>query len=500
MNEFELKFEIPAKSLARVAAAVLEGKASRQSLQASYFDTPEGALAKNAIVVRVRKEGRRWVQTAKGPTSALLERLEHNVDLKSPAGGGSPQVDLLLHAGTPVGFAILEALNLKEGDAMPALVKLYETKVQRMTRITTHAGSLLEIALDQGRIVSGSRSMALSELEIELKKGRAEDVLDLARQWCADYGLWISSISKSMKGQRLRKNSAFGPAVSAVLPEFDHHASGWQTFTAALQSCLNQILPNASELAGGSRNPEHIHQLRIGIRRLRTAMRELQTLAGHIDAAWEAPMVSAFRELGRHRDDSHLASSQQPQIEAAGGPSLDLAANATDISDPGEVVRAPAFQDALLSLIGLAHGAEPQRDNSTDSGVTHKKAKKMLCGQLGKLHKKILKDGKRFLQLEESRQHDVRKRLKRLRYLAEFAAPLFSARKTKRFVSSLKSPQTALGLYNDEIMALQAYRKLANAAPEAWFGVGWLSARRLPNAHLCLDEIKAFSKVRPFWE
>lgn len=503
VNEFELKFEIPIQKLPAVAAAVLQGKPSRQTLQASYFDTADGILAKSAIIVRMRKEGRRWVQTAKGPSSALLERREHNVSIPSPAGGGAPEVDLSRHAGTLVGLAILEALDLQQGDAMPPLVKLYETRVQRMTRITAHADSVMEIALDQGRIVSGSRSVAISELEIELKKGKAEDVLGLARQWCADHGLWISSISKSMKGQRLRSNSAFAPAVSAVLPEFERQASGWQVFGAALQSCLAQILPNASEVAAGSHDPEHIHQLRVGIRRLRTAMSELQPLAGGIDPAWEAPMVSVFRELGRHRDNSLLSARQQPQMQAAGGPDLGLAGPAAmgaGIRDLSEMVRAAAFQDALLGLIGLAHAAEPGAGSPASTAVTNKKAKKILRSQLGRLHKQILSNGKKFLQLDESRQHEVRKRFKRLRYLAEFAAPLFSGRKTRRFVRDLKSPQSVLGLYNDELMALQAYRQLAVHDPQAWFAVGWLSARRLPNAELCLKEIRAFAKTRPFWE
>ena len=93
----------------------------------------------------------------------------------------------------------------------------------------------------------------------------------------------------------------------------------------------------------------------------------------------------------------------------------------------------------------------------------------------------------------------VRKRLKRLRYLTEFSAPLFSARRIKAFGSALHPVQDALGLYNDELIALEAYRRLARKDPQAWFGVGWLSARRTPNASVCLHELEAFARVRPFW-
>ena len=63
----------------------------------------------------------------------------------------------------------------------------------------------------------------------------------------------------------------------------------------------------------------------------------------------------------------------------------------------------------------------------------------------------------------------------------------------------LKPVQDALGLYNDELMALQAWHAMVTDDANAWFGVGWLSARRQPNAKCCLKEIKAFATIKPFW-
>ena len=84
MTEFELKFEIPPRRLPAVKAAMQELKCNAQRLQARYFDTADGALARKGLVVRVRQEGAHWVQTAKGPTSDPLHRLEHNIALASP--------------------------------------------------------------------------------------------------------------------------------------------------------------------------------------------------------------------------------------------------------------------------------------------------------------------------------------------------------------------------------------------------------------------------------
>lgn len=498
MTEFELKLEIPAASLPRVAASMRKGKAMRQRLQAKYFDTAEGLLARHGIVVRVREEGQCWVQTAKGPTSGSLERLEHNVRLTAQAPGGVHQVDLARHAATPVGQAIEAALSLKSGEAFPVLHQLYETDVQRTSRTVKRAGSVVELALDQGRVMAGAHVVALCELEVELKSGHPGDAAALARQWCARHGLWLSTISKSMKGQRLLSGEAAGPAVGAVAPGYQRQATAAQVASAVLQACLGQIMRNASEVASGSHDPDHVHQLRVGIRRLRTALHEISGLAEGIDPAWAVTLVDVFRALGRHRDHGHLTHKLQPLLQAAGGPALNPGPASMDLADVGALVRSPAFQDVLLGLTDFAYRtrhAAPEKHDSTDVTV-----KKDIRLRLHKLHFQALKDGKKFLSLNEAQQHDVRKRLKRLRYLAEFSAPLFSGRKVRAFIAALKPAQDALGLHNDEIMAAHAYRALAESNALAWFGVGWLTARHLPNARRCLKEVKNFAKVKPFWD
>ena len=502
MTEFELKFEIPQSSLQRVVTALKNGKSSRQRLQAIYFDTEDGMLAQSGVVVRVRKEGRRWVQTAKGPTSGPLERLEHNVNLARQAKGEAPKVDLARHDGTPVGKAISGALHLKAGDAYPDLIPLYDTNVWRVTRVVAIEGSLVEIAFDQGRVRSSDKTLPLCELEVELKNGQPEHAVALARQWCADFGLSLSSITKSMKGQRLRRGDLAGPAVPATAATFHRDATGAQIVAAVLQSCLNQILPNASELAAARSDSvhihaDHIHQLRVGIRRLRTALRELDGLTDVFDLTWEPALVHVFRQLGDLRDHGHLERDLQPKLLAAGGPELNFGQTGKDLPAPKSVVRTAVFQDVLLSLIGVAHRPEPQVAAPHQAG--RDAVKKILRSRLKKLRSAALKEGEKFTELNETDQHRVRKRLKRLRYLSEFAAPFFKTRKLNAFIAALKPAQDALGLYNDELMALDALRRLAADEPRAWFGVGWLSARRQANVQHCLKEIEGFAKAPPFW-
>ena len=213
MHEFELKFEIPASSLKRVSAAVHAAKPQLQNLRAFYFDTADGALANNGLVLRMRKEGDDWVQTAKAARSNVLDRLEHNVNIKNDslkfsAKSGAkasivPSIDLSRHDSELVGKKIASAIKLSRNAAKPILITQYETDVQRLTFLVTHLGSVIEVALDQGLVVNGARSAELCELEIELKEGKPEHAVALARIWRTKYDLWLSNITKAMKGQRL---------------------------------------------------------------------------------------------------------------------------------------------------------------------------------------------------------------------------------------------------------------------------------------------------------
>ena len=494
MTEFELKLEIPPERLAAVLAAMREDKVRRKHLLARYFDTQDEALAHQGIVLRLRQEGRAWVQTAKCAGSGPLERLEHNVLLAALPGAAPPEVSLARHAGTPVGEKIREALKLDSLDDTPALLPKFETEVQRLTRRIEQAGSAIEVALDRGKVRAGAGQTALCEIEFELLDGEPAAAVAIARQWRAAHGLWLSTTSKSAKGQRLAAGKQFGPPVGASRPHLKRSDSGGEIGVAVVRACLDQVLGNASEIGAGSIDAESIHQLRVGIRRLRTALRELQGLAPAADPAWEPALVDLFRALGRHRDHDYLECVAQPQLEAQGGPPVDVG-RPEDLADPPAAVRSPLFQDALLGLLEVIHSANAQEASESGS----RGALKMLGSRLEKLHRQVGKDGRRFQQLEPQRQHRVRKRLKRLRYLAEFVAPLFPVRKGREFIDALKPVQDAMGLYNDELMALEAYRRLAQRDPAALFGVGWFTGRRAANAARCERELERLAKAKPFW-
>jgi len=509
LTEIEFKFLVPKERLQGLQKELARGKTTRTHLQARYFDTADGVLASHGVALRLRKEGRRWVQTAKALGDGPVHRLEHNADLGLPRAGVPVLVNARRHQGTPVG----EVLDrLLDGGNTP-LVETFATDIWRVSRNARLGRSVVELALDTGRVIAPAapnkpeRVSAVCELELELVQGSVPELVEMAQRWSRRHGLAFSTVSKAERGERLRAAQQSGrdevQAVKAVPPRFGdaHEVGAAELQRAVVSACLAQILPNASEIVAGNEAPELVHQLRVGIRRLRTALRELDAVApGRFDTAhWEPVLVTAFRGLGAQRDRDVLAARMQPQLQALGAPLAELPPPADAQAPPTAqaLVRDAGFQALLVALIGFT--APPEL--ATPVGKAEADAVKAVLGEhLDKLHRQLRKAGKRFEALSTDDQHRARKRLKRLRYLAEFVAPLYGKGRTERYIEHLLPAQDALGDYNDDVVASEAYRDAASQDPRAWFAVGWLSAQQPLQAKSCAQALKALGKAGKFWK
>ncbi|RDI28772.1 adenylate cyclase [Pseudacidovorax intermedius] len=497
--ETEFKFHIPTERLAAVEVDLRQGAVQRTRMQARYFDTPGGALAAAGMALRLRKEGRRWVQTVKAAGHGLLQRLEHNADLGPARATDLLQPDLLRHQGTPVGERLVQVLQAAGED----LVETYATDIWRLTRDMRHEGARVELALDVGKIVAQApaggpmRVAPVCELELELVQGPLAGLVALSRDWAQRHGLWLGTVSKAERGERLMKGIVQVPAVKAETPRFekDSPPDGAALQRRVIAACLAQILPNASEIAEGSEDKEQIHQLRIGLRRLRTALRELAPLAGGLDPAWEAPLQRAFHALGAQRDRTQVVAESRRWMEGSDAPAMRVP-EAKDAPTPADAVREPAFQGVLVALAGRAaeDPAEGVGTLDADATLAH------LRHRLRRLHRQSLRDAERFDQLDDDQRHRTRKRLKRLRYLAEFVAPLLDAGRTARYLDQLRPAQDALGLFNDQVTARRLYEEAAEQDAHAWFAIGWLAAQQPRTAKKAGKALRRLADAPKFWK
>ena len=496
--EIELKFLVPPERFNAFKKKFLASKVDVQRLQSIYFDTADERLTKLGATIRLRKEGKKWVQTAKALTLDTLSRLEHNVDVTLPRGRRRPEIDLALHSGTPVGIAICAALSstLVSGEFSPALVERFRVDVSRMKRTECVGDACVELALDLGRIYHGQKTTPLCEFEMELKSGSIGELFKLATTWQSAFGLWISIVSKAERGVRLIHNKLAGPPVVAVKPLIDPSGGELEFFVAILDCCLKQILGNANEAAAGALDEEIVHQLRVGLRRIRSILRELGTFSQNVDPAWETVFSQISKELGAHRDFATVIPTIRKEMNDAGIDYQWRSKKRSDNQHPEQLVRDKNFQQTLLAIMAFCH--MPITANKHKKNIT-KQLKFGIVKRLSKLHALLLKDAKRFLLLSPDHQHRVRKRLKRMRYLSEFAGPLFDKKRVRHYLASWGDAQDALGQYNDYRMGMDFIEAETRVRQNAEPALFWLASRLKTCIKCSAKSLKKAARNPVFW-
>ena len=258
-------------------------------------------------------------------------------------------------------------------------------------------------------------------------------------------------------------------------------------------ACLAQIRPNAGALAQGGDDPEHVHQLRVGLRRLRSAVWAMRPFGAGLPPDWEAAVQAVFEALGDSRDRHVLSTTLAPELAAAGAPLADLCPPRAEAAAAlAALVRGGRFQDALAALRSFAEA--PAAGPVTDGdGLPH------LTARLRKLSRQVARGARDFDALPFEERHQVRKRLKRLRYLAEFAAPAFDRAEARAWLKAVAPAQDALGTHIDRVLAGRRFEALAATDPRAWFAAGWLRAKSARSARAARKALARLRGIDAFW-
>ena len=518
MHEIELKFQVSRERRSAVDAAVAgRTPQPRIRLQAAYVDTPERLLAQAGLALRVRREGRQWVQTIKGASDDGMTRLEHNVPLGVGVGVGAgtvaPDADPALHAGTPAGDKLLALLDEHPGTVLSVLFGtniLRRTRVQRVATLGT-----VELAFDEGSILAGDARTGVCELEIELLGGSPMAVIETARRWLPRYGLWLDTRSKAERGDMLARGMVMADARNAAPVTLERELSDRQGWLRVMRVCAEQISVNASQVASGVHGDDHVHQLRIGLRRLRTAMSLFNFVT--IDPALGTGAATLFRRLGGARDqvviEGEFAADLVAALQVAGVPGDAPVAAFEAAADSAEAaVRDAASQVFLLDLLAAFHvidEADRKTDTDTDTDTDADAdadadaavpLRAAVAKRLSRWHRRAAADAKRYAELDDEGRHRLRKHIKRLRYAVEFTGTLFGHQAVKRYLKPLRALQERLGAINDVVVAMNAFRAARDTDPRAWFALGWLAGRREVLIRAARPELRAFAKSDGFWK
>ena len=299
--EIELKLSAPVETieaLSRSAPVVQasEGLGIVKTLENTYYDTPDLRLLARGIALRVRKDGERFVQTMKTELESG-GTLARRGEWETPVGGLQPDLTAIDDADAR------ELLGLiLPGELQP----VFSNRVRREVHVINsldesgHARTI-EIAVDIGETRAGDATEPIAEIELELLKGSAADVFDLALALHRIGHVRIEPRSKAERGYALSTDIVHRWQKAETIV-FNPQTTIDEALAEVFNACFKHWTANESAALDG-RDPEGIHQMRVGLRRLRSALSIFGPLLPEDALAWLKEEASdTLGALGRARD------------------------------------------------------------------------------------------------------------------------------------------------------------------------------------------------------
>jgi triphosphatase len=472
-------------------------------LEAVYYDTPDRTLFRQGLTLRVRRHGRRYMQTLKrGPTP---ENPFAREEWETPVDSIVPNLSLLHPSGASPLFE-----ELSEG----ALNPIFVTKVRRHTRCLDLGGTQVEVAFDEGAIEVGDRCVPLAEVELEMKSGDSCALYDLGIDLIEITPLRVSMRSKAERGYDLAFGSA-PQAVKAAAPILALGCAVDDIVAVLLGACQYQVLANQAVAEAGG-DPEGVHQMRVALRRLRTAstllgrelgLPTLRTISD--DAKWLAQILGAARDW-----DVFITETLNGPSEALGTEiDFDVLRRAAEphramayetLREAFASKRYNRFQLLLLRWIAARGWRNELADRPLSALLEPGSA--FATRVLDRFHHQAMRRGKHFQHLSPEARHRVRISLKKLRYALEFFADLHvSDGIWKNYTRSLAKLQDALGRDNDAVATLPRLVTVShNAATpdlERCVGavIGWQARDRIETSRKLHELWCEFKAMPPVW-
>lgn len=474
-------------------------------LRAIYYDTPDLALCRAGVALRVRREGRRWIQTVKWAgevLGALHRRNEAEVEVPKP-------VPDLARFEPEVG-----ALFLTLQIAADALKPVFETEFVRSRRLVVcDDASRVEASFDRGEIRSGERVEALSEVELELKAGAATALFKLALQINEATPVALEGRSKAQRGYALFTHAPRGPVKASAAP-LSSDMTVSEAFAAIAWENVRQLQANEQGALEG-KDPEFLHQMRVALRRLRSTFSAFsRVLPPDCDAKVKSDLRWLGSRLGPARDWDVFVTETLPAVHAAMGETaafgpLSTAARRQQTAANRAVrraLRSRRYPQVMLGLsCWLASGAWRDAADEEQRARLASPIRAYAQEELERRYERVRRRGRKLSELDAPGRHALRIAIKKLRYSVEFFAPLFDPEVSRALRTRLARLQDILGRMND---AATLHRLLAGihadtkdiATAEARGALTGWSAGRAEALHGELDRAwKGFRRTSTFW-
>lgn len=508
-HETELKLAFQADHLEKLKSffGTPNTTPSKRRLSTTYYDTAETSLRERGFALRVRRDGRRYIQTIKGKDEGNGGALQRR-EIEAPITTARPNIDAI---DDP---AIADVVRRS---TLTGLKPVFRVEVERISINRSLDNANVTVDIDIGEVKSGRRRSPICEVEIESKGASVKALYDLAMQLHREIPVRVSKVTKSDIGYLLFAGSE--PSASkGRKPALDPDLTAEDALSRIIQACLDQLIAN-EPCVTDTKDPEGIHQMRVALRRMRSALRLFRKLLPpnqYDEIVAELRWLTAA--LGPARDwDVFSTEIVGPVLDhMPGHEGLDILRHRANVrrgrarKTAQEAVVSSRFTELILRLSAwMADQAWRDQPLSEESARLFAPARDFAAEALRKRFKSVRKLGKRIETLPVPERHQLRIEVKKLRYAIEFFGGLFDAQTVKKFSKRLASLQDDLGYLNDVAVAAHLAGEVAAAAREPERGslraaegvlVGWHGHGVATHEEDLIRDVKAVLKAGRFWE
>jgi len=501
--EIELKFALSPqrqrnldKLLGKLARTV--SKPVRQHQITQYFDFADEALRAAGFGLRVRQSDDGYVQTLKaltGEGGAAMERFEREWTLMRN------RLDVTRLAGTPIS-------RLMAARREAPIRQIFTTDIARVTyMLALEDDAVVEVAVDNGHVRAGEKAQAIHEIEFELKAGPVAALYRFAAAFHEARRLSISADSKAMRGYRLAAGRGFEARKAQAL-DLPRDATVAEGFRRIMGSGAAQFMANLPFCS--TDNAEPLHQARVAVRRIRSALAWFEPYLEPVAAARFEDTLRRFgRILGEARDRDVFIDelAGEKAEDGQNGTWLDM------VGPPIEAERRAAYRGVqalinsgeptafILALAGWAESGQwlrPEFGHLGDAKLTA-----IAPELLDRLASRADKRGRRLRERSLDELHSLRKTLKKLRYCTEYCEALYKRKRVRRYQERAKELLEVLGALNDTVGTDALLDTLDTKDATLTPGIGLISRASIANREVALKQLpkawKAFAAEKPFW-
>lgn len=511
-EEVRLHLTLAAAGLASLQShpllrALTQGQPRSRSLACAYFDTREGDLARLGMRLRLRA-------SRSGFAQSLEADAEGRDDPFARRTGESLLPDLRALPDRIADGSLRERVARARADR--PLEPLFDLAVRRTRRLLEEDGNRVAFVLDVGEMRAGERRAPFHEVGLELLEGEQRYLHRLALELQEEIPLRLRSHSLQERGQALATGERPGPRRAGRLElETDAHVD--DLLAALIRSGLRQVLENEVPAREGL-DPEGVHQLRVGVRRLRATLALFgRMLPEHESSLLKTELRWLGGSLGPARDlDVFVEELLEPVVlRFPDVPGLKrLRDEARELREEGYGRVRAALDSPRYARLGLilnrwwAERAWRDQPLSPEAARLFAPAAGEVALLLGRRHRRALRLGRGVARRSVAEKHVLRIQLKKLRYAADAARSLFPRRRAERYVERLADLQDVLGHLNDvaaaELILGRILARLGSeAGPSHHHAAGFVAGWAAHGAERRLRRLgrlwKTFAASKPFW-